>query len=105
MTLAEMYQKLCSPTRAYLFPNILLLLEMAILCPVGNATVESLFSFMKIVKTWLQNLLSDCSLDSLLRVKLECKDHLDDEDLDELVDRFKEYSIQLSKSGKIRVDL
>ena len=105
MTLAEMYKKLCSPTRAYLFPNILVLLEMAILCPVGNATVERLFSFMKIVKTRLRNLLSDCSLDSLLRVKLECKDHLDDEDLDELVDRFKEYSIQLSKSGKIRVDL
>ena len=33
MPLSEMYQKLCESGRAFLFPNMLLLLEVAILCP------------------------------------------------------------------------
>ena len=43
MPLSEMYQKLCKSGRAFLFPNMLLLLEVAILCPVGNVTVECFF--------------------------------------------------------------
>ena len=57
MPLSDMYKKLCEPGRAYQFPNILVLLEIAILCPVGNATMECLFSFLKIVlwviKYWI----------------------------------------------------
>ena len=86
-----MYQKLCESGRAFLFPNMLLLLEVAILCPVGNATVERLFSFMKLVKTHLRNSLGDSSLDSLIRIILECKEKLEDEDLEVLVDMFKDY--------------
>ena len=105
MTLAEMYETLCVPGRAFLFPNILVLLEMAVICPVGNATVERLFSYLKLVKSRLRNNLGDQTLDSLLRIKIECKDELEDEDLEELVDRFKEYLIDLSKSGQIRINI
>ena len=103
MPLSEMYKKLCEPGHAYQFPNILVLLEIAILCPVGNATVERLFSFMKIVKTRMRNSLGDHVLDSLLRIKTECKEELADEDLEELVDMFKQYLVTLSKSGEIRI--
>ena len=85
-----MYQKLC---------------EVAILCPVGNATVERLFSFMKLVKTRLRNSLGDNSLDSLLIIKVECKEKLEDEDLEVLVDMFKDYVRELTKSGVIRVEI
>ena len=105
MPLSEMYQKLCESGRAFLFPNMLLLLEVAILCPVGNATVERLFSFMKLVKTRLRNSLADSSLDSLLRIKMECKEKLEDEDLEVLVDMFKEYVREPTKSGVIRVKI
>ena len=105
MPLSEMYRKLCEPGYAYQFPNILVLLEIAILCPVGNATVERLFSFMKIVKTRMRNSLGDQVLDSLLRIKTESKEELTDEDLEELVDMFKQYLISLSKSGDIRVSI
>ena len=105
MPLSEMYQKLCESGRAFLFPNMLVLLEVAILCPVGNATVERLFSFMKLVKTRLRNSLGDSSLDSLLRIKMECKEKLEDEDLEVLVDMFKDYVRELTKSGVIRVEI
>ena len=103
MPLSEMYKKLSEPSYAYQVPNILILLEISILCPVGNATVERLFSFLKLVKTRMRSLLGDNVLDSLLRIKMECKNELQDEDLEELVDRFKEYLISLSKTGHIRV--
>ena len=65
MPLSDMYKKLCEPGRAYQFPNILVLLEIAILCPVGNATVERLFSFLKIVKTRMRSSLGDHVLDTI----------------------------------------
>ena len=103
MPLSDMYKMLCEPGRAYQFPNILVLLEIAILCPVGNATVERLFSFLKIVKTRMRSSLGDHVLDSLLRIKMKSKEELSDEDLEELVDMFKQYLMELSKSGEIRV--
>ena len=88
-----------------MFPNILKLLEMAIISPIGNATVERLFSFLKLVKTRLRNCLGDGTLDKLLRIKLECTEELEENDLEELVDRFKEYLTDLSKSGIIKIHL
>ena len=100
-----MHDVLCVPGRAFLFPNILTLLEMAILCPVGNATPERLFSLLKIVKSRLRNALGDQTLDSLLRIKMESANELEDKELEELVDMFKGYLIDLSKSGEIRIDI
>ena len=105
MSLSEVYEVLSAPGRAFLFPNILVLLEMAILCPVGNAVVERIFSLLKIVKTRLRNSLGDTTLDSLLRIKTESKEELEESDLEELVDMFREYLVELSKSGTIRIDI
>ena len=105
MSLSEIYKCLCVPGRAFLFPNILILLELAILCPIGNATVERLFSFLKLVKTKLRNQMGDGTLDSLLRIKVEGKEELEDHDLEHLVNMFKEYQTELSKSGEIRINI
>ena len=78
---------------------------MALLCQVGNATVVRLFSFLKLVKTRLRNLLGDSTLDSLLRIKIECKEDLEDSDLEWLVDMFKDYLTGLSKSGEIHINI
>ena len=78
---------------------------MAILCSVGNATPERLFSLLKIVKTRLRNALGDLTLDSLLRIKMETAEEMEDKDLEELVDMFKGYLVQLSQSGEIRIDI
>ena len=105
MTLTEVHSSLAVPGKAFLFPNILKLLEMAIICPIGNATVERLFSFLALIKTKLRNNLGDGTLDKLLRIKMEGKEELDDHDLEELVDRFKEYLTELSKSGVIKIQI
>ena len=88
-----------------MFPNIIKLLEMAILSPIGNATVERLFSFLKLVKSSLRNRLGDGNLDKLLRIKMECKEDLEDYDLEELVDKLKLYLTELSKSGESRISI
>ena len=105
MSLAELFNKLNVPGTKFLLPNILDLLEMAILCPIGNSTVERLFSFLKLVKTSLRNHMGDGTLDSLLRIKMECTEELEDHHLEELVDKFKYYLIDLAKSGQIRIDI
>ena len=105
MSLQEIYDELAVPGKAFLNPNILVLLEMAILCPIGNATVERLFSLLKLVKTKLRSLLGDGTLDSLLRIKMECKEELEDHHLEEIVDMFKVELVEKSKSGEIRIDI
>ena len=77
MSLSEVFNLLSVPGKAFLFPNILKLLEMAIIRPIGNATVERLFSFLKLVKTRLRNCLGDGTLDKLLRIKFECTEELE----------------------------
>ena len=36
---------------------------------------------------------------------MECKEKLEDEDLEVLVDMFKDYVMELTKSGVIRVEI
>ena len=104
MSLAEMMSNL-SKAHRLLFPNIVILLELAIICPISNATVERLFSFLKLVKTKLRNQISDASLDKVLRIKMEAPDHLSDVQLETLVNNFKEYACSLTKSGEIRIQI
>ena len=57
------------------------------------------------VKTKLRNSLGDGTLDRLLRIKMETKEELEDHDLEELVDHFKSFLLDLSKSGVIKVNI
>ena len=66
------------------------LLKLAILCPLGNAVVERLFSLMSLVKTQLRSSLSDVTLDILLRVNKEGTKELSEEDLVRLADMLRE---------------
>ena len=104
MSLSEMMSSL-SKAHKLLFPNVVFLLEVAIICPISNATIERLFSFLKLVKTKLRNQISDDSLDKVLRIKMEGPDHLSDDQLETLVNSFKEYACNLTKSGKIRIQI
>ena len=104
MSLAEMMSNL-SRAHRLLFPNVVILLELAIICPISNATVERLFSFLKLVKTKLRNQISDDSLDKVLRIKMEGPENLNDDQLETLVNKFKEYACNLTKSGEIRIQI
>ena len=105
LNLQELFRALSSSNVVQLIPNMMLLLEFSIICPISNATVERLFSKLKLVKTALRNQLGDRMLDSLLRIKTEAPDELCDSDLDILVNLFKGELVEKSKTGKIRVKL
>ena len=77
------------------------LIENSILCPIGNAIVERLFSLLKIVKTDMRNSLGDPNLDKILRINKEAPKTLSDIELETLLDKFKDYS----ESKKVRLQL
>lgn len=104
MPLAEMMSNLTNAHRL-LFPNMVILLELAIICPISNATVERLFTFLKLVKTKLRNQIGDETLDKVLRIKTEAPEHLSEVQLETLVNNFKEYACNLAKSGEIRIQI
>ena len=58
------------------------LIENSILCPIGNAVVERLFSLLKIVKTDMRNSLGDPNLDKILRINKEAPKTLSDMELE-----------------------
>ena len=104
MQLSELMARL-SDSHKLLFPNIVFLLEVAIICPISNATVERLFSFLKLVKTKIRNQLGDSNLDKLLRIQTEGPAKLDNVQLETLVNKCKAYSEEKAKSGKMRISL
>ena len=87
--------------RSNCLQNIVVLLELAIICPLNNATVERLFSFMKLVKTKLRSQLRDDTLNKVLRIKTESPDHLEEYQVESLDDSFGEYARSLTSQGKL----
>ena len=77
------------------------LIENSILCPIGNAIVERLFSLLKIVKTDMRNSLGNPNPDKILRINKDAPKKLSDMELETLVDKFKDYS----ESKKVRLQL
>ena len=88
MGLQDIFRILCEPNTEVIFPNIKKVVLLALLCPVGNAIVERLFSKMKLTKTVLRNSLGDEMLDMLLRLNVEAPATFSDDDKDKLVDLF-----------------
>ena len=86
-----------------IIPNIMVLLKLAILCPLGNAVVERLFSLMSMTKTESRNLLSDTTLDRLLRVKKEGPNSLSEDDLSRLSDMLRDLLCSENKSSTTRL--
>lgn len=87
-SLKEAYKLLKENGMESSIPNVLKLLLLANLCPVGNAIVERLFSLLKITKTFLRSSLSNENLDILLRLNKEAPEKLSENDKDALLELF-----------------
>ena len=88
VSLMKIYADLMDMGSVNVMPNVMKLLLLANLCPVGNSVVERLFSLLKITKTFLRNRLGDESLDILLRLNKEAPDKWSDNDQESLVELF-----------------
>jgi hypothetical protein len=69
--LANLAIKMVELKRHIVFPLVYRLIELAILLPVANTSVERAFSAMKIIKTELQNKMFDGGLNDLMVVYIE----------------------------------
>ena len=72
-----------------LYPQCMFLLELSIMFLLSVSCVERLFSRMKLVKTRLQNQLSQVSLQSLLQISTESPCNFSDDMYKLFVDKLK----------------
>ena len=88
---AQLYS-ICLNEKAYpiIFPNCLKLLHLMLIFPLSKACVKRFFSKMKLVKTRLQNQLSQVNLENLLLTAAEApKTGFTDSEYDFFVDELK----------------
>ena len=69
-----------------MFPNLSILANICLTIPVGTASIECLFSCMKMIKSRLRNRLGEPNLSHLMKIALESPEVLSDEDLEQIVD-------------------
>lgn len=72
-----------------IYPKMMQLLELGCLIPCSTATVERGFSLMNSLCTNLRNRLNQSSLDFLMRICKEGKDNFSNDELEAMVDLFK----------------
>lgn len=72
------------------YPNMHVLTLMNMIIPASTAVVERSFSLMNNLCTPLRNFLNQVSLESLMRICWEGKESYPPEDLESLVDRFRD---------------
>ena len=72
-----------------LFPRLKCLFNLAVLIPCSTATVERGFSLMNSICTSSRSRLNQASLDALMRICKEGQDSFNNDDLEEMVDIFK----------------
>ncbi|KAM7480300.1 hypothetical protein LguiA_028513 [Lonicera macranthoides] len=70
------------------YPLVFLLIKLALLLPVATATVERVFSAMKIIKSQLRNRLGDDFMNDCLMAYIE-KDVLNSIDNEDVIQRFQ----------------
>ncbi len=78
------------------FIEIFKLLNIILVLPVGTASVERSFSYMKTIKTRLRNRISDTNLIHLMRIAIEGPE-LPAVNFNEILDIFKERNRRLSQ--------
>ena len=94
---------LADPVLTNLFPNVIKLVKLAAICPFGNASVERVFSLLKLVKNRLRSKVTQKTLDMLIRIKLESPDKLSEAQLTDLSENFRDLLIEKSSTGLTRL--
>jgi hypothetical protein len=100
--LASLAAKMVELERHALFPSVYRLIELALILPVATATVERVFSAMKIIKTELRNKMSDAWLNHLMvcYIEREIFKGIDLEKIKETFQNKKDRQMQLPKKPK-----
>ena len=86
--IGDLAQKMVETKKHVVYPLVYLLVTLALILPVATATVERVFSAMKIVKTRLRNRMGDQWMTNNLIVFIE-KDIFDCIDNDVIMQRFQ----------------
>ena len=100
--LASLAMKMVELKRHGIFSLVYRLIELALLLPVATASVERAFSAMKIIKTELQNKMSDGWLNDLMVVYIEREifKGIDLESIKKAFQKKKDRNMQLPKSPR-----
>ncbi|CAO2045328.1 unnamed protein product [Urochloa humidicola] len=69
--LASLAKKMFELDRNIMFPRVYRIIELGLLLPVATASVERVFSVMKIIKTELRNKMADAWLNDLMLCYIE----------------------------------
>ena len=72
------------------FPNLATFAKIVPILLVAAATVERIFSSIKLVKTWLRSQFGCDPLDQALRVCIKGSERLTDESLEAIIEHWKE---------------
>jgi hypothetical protein len=86
--ISELAKRLVQFKKHRLYPLVYLLLKLALILPVATATVERVFSAMKIIKTSLRNRLGDELMNDCLVAYIE-KDIFNGIDNEDVIQRFQ----------------
>ncbi|XP_012851433.1 PREDICTED: zinc finger MYM-type protein 1-like [Erythranthe guttata] len=86
---SRLAEKLVAKRKNITYPSVYLLLKLSLILPVATASVERVFSAMKIVKSELRNRMGDQLLNDILVSYIE-KDILDNVSVDEVMTFFQE---------------
>ena len=78
------------------YPNLLVLYKILLSLPISNCSAERSMSRLKLIKTRLRSTMSDEMLHDLMILSSE-KDILDNLDIDVIINRFANTSVQLSR--------
>ena len=69
-----------------IIPHLRQLATVCLSIPISTASVEQIFSDMKLIENRLRNRLTELSLSKLMKIVIESPETLTDSDLEEIVD-------------------
>jgi hypothetical protein len=81
------------------FPNINILVNIALLVPLSNTNVERVFSQHKLTKTRLRNRMNVESLESHLMILLNAPDNIEDFNWDKAFDQWEKEQVRRVNSN------
>lgn len=86
--IGDLCRKMIQLRKHNIYPMVFKLIKLALLLPVATATVERVFSAMKIIKSQLRNRLGDDLMNNCLITYIE-KDLFESVDIEDVIQRFQ----------------